>query len=759
VGALWGGLSLALAAPWFVKSWLYTGNPVYPFFYSLFGGRYWSAENAAGYAGNQAQFGFGKTPLDLLLSPWQVTMQGGQFTEYAFPAFGQFAVYGLSPAFLGLLLAAPLMAPPRGLSRPAVLLTGFGLAGYVFWFFLMQQTRYLIPVLPAFAVVGAEALVGASRLVRAAGGALVAASAAWGLYVAAAGIAAPALPVVTGRVTPEEHVTRTLRMRGLMPAIAFINRETPPDAKVALFDETRGFYLDRPYVWATPNHSTLLPWERYAGRGRLARPTSSGAATRRCWSTRTRRRGRDDGQRWRSLLPSAGRKQARPRLRGARRPGVADPMSGGARQKARAKSRRAAAAPEADGASGAAAAPSAARRTLPARRLLLVFLATSLLLSVGFAARVPLDGNPDEHAHLDYIRLLVEERGFVRFIPREQLPPGAPSRDETHQSPLYYLLCVPVYALAGGSVFVLRLVAALLQLATIVVAFRAVRDLFPERPELAAGAAAFVAFLPTQAQLAGAINNDGLATLVAVAMFWRLGRLVRGGEALDVRRETLFLGALLGLGLLTKLSVLQLLPAVLLACLIAARAGAVPDQGSPHRVRDRDGAGPADRVAVAGAQHAALRRPADARHLPRHRAELHAAAGDGRVRLGRCGVRAQRRRALVRDVLVLPAAGPAVHALHGSPARSWRPPAGRGGSWGAYRWWRGRGSAAERRSSACSRRGVRPARAFSPASCSRLPGAGALLPAVRSGRPVTCLGVATLTRAACRGGAGRRSCF
>jgi 4-amino-4-deoxy-L-arabinose transferase-like glycosyltransferase len=209
-----------------------------------------------------------------------------------------------------------------------------------------------------------------------------------------------------------------------------------------------------------------------------------------------------------------------------------------------------------------------------------VFLAASLLLSVAFAARVPLDGNPDEHAHLDYIRLLVEERGFVRFIPREQLPPGAPSRDETHQSPLYYLLCVPVYALAGGSVFVLRLVAALLQLATIVVAFRAVRDLFPGRSELAAGAAAFVAFLPTQAQLAGAINNDGLATLVAVAMFWRLGRLVRGGEALDVRRETLFLGALLGLGLLTKLSVLQLLPAVLLAFLVAARAGGVPIKGA-----------------------------------------------------------------------------------------------------------------------------------------------------------------------------------
>jgi 4-amino-4-deoxy-L-arabinose transferase-like glycosyltransferase len=58
--ALWSGLSLAIAAPWYVKSWLYTGNPVYPFFFGLFGGRYWNAENAVQYAQDQAQFGIGK---------------------------------------------------------------------------------------------------------------------------------------------------------------------------------------------------------------------------------------------------------------------------------------------------------------------------------------------------------------------------------------------------------------------------------------------------------------------------------------------------------------------------------------------------------------------------------------------------------------------------------------------------------------------------------------------------------------------------
>jgi hypothetical protein len=44
----------------------------------------------------------------------------------------------------------------------------------------------------------------------------------------------------------------------------WINENTPKDAKVALFDEPRAYYLDRPYIWAQPNHAAdLLPWDTY----------------------------------------------------------------------------------------------------------------------------------------------------------------------------------------------------------------------------------------------------------------------------------------------------------------------------------------------------------------------------------------------------------------------------------------------------------------------------------------------------------------
>ncbi len=207
-----------------------------------------------------------------------------------------------------------------------------------------------------------------------------------------------------------------------------------------------------------------------------------------------------------------------------------------------------------------------------AQRVLYALLAASLALSVLFGVRVPLDNNPDEAAHRDYIRLLLRDRALVRFAPDDPAnprPPGEPSRFETHQPPLYYLLCAPVHAATGGSVPAVRLVAALFQLATIAAVFLACRDLFPTRPDWAIGASAFAAFLPTQAQLGAAINNDALTTLLCTILLWRMGVIVAKGQN---SRAAVVSGIVLGIGLLTKLSILQLLPALVVAYALAVRA-------------------------------------------------------------------------------------------------------------------------------------------------------------------------------------------
>jgi hypothetical protein len=49
-----------------------------------------------------------------------------------------------------------------------------------------------------------------------------------------------------------------------MPAFRYINAELPPDGAVLLLPyESRGYYLDRDYVWGHPISQRIIPFEQY----------------------------------------------------------------------------------------------------------------------------------------------------------------------------------------------------------------------------------------------------------------------------------------------------------------------------------------------------------------------------------------------------------------------------------------------------------------------------------------------------------------
>jgi len=101
-------------------------------------------------------------------------------------------------------------------------------------------------------------------IARYVGAAVVAASALWGALIAANSLATPAIRVVLGTQSRSEYVGSSTLLHELVPAWDWINANTPADAKVALFDEVFGFYIDRPILWATPNHAyNLIPWDSY----------------------------------------------------------------------------------------------------------------------------------------------------------------------------------------------------------------------------------------------------------------------------------------------------------------------------------------------------------------------------------------------------------------------------------------------------------------------------------------------------------------
>ncbi len=60
---------------------------------------------------------------------------------------------------------------------------------------------------------------------------------------------------------PADHyLSRSL---DVYDAEAFINSSLPEDARIVLFDEVRGFYLDREYIWGNPGHHEIVPWREF----------------------------------------------------------------------------------------------------------------------------------------------------------------------------------------------------------------------------------------------------------------------------------------------------------------------------------------------------------------------------------------------------------------------------------------------------------------------------------------------------------------
>lgn len=237
------GVGLVVCAPWYAKSLIYTGNPVYPFLYSVFGGRGWTAGLASNYTMLQKHFGMGHDFAALLMVPFNLTFHSEAF--YDTPG-----LY-MGPLFLVLV---PVLLLGRYGSRRLVGLGAFFAAQLVIWFVLSQQSRYLIPAFATLAALGAG-IVHADDRLRLAGRALMAAFVLTALF----GLAT-VMPACldTSRVVfgAEPQARYLLRSLDIYQAQSYMNARLPRNSKVALFGDTRGFYLDRDFVWADPGHNS-----------------------------------------------------------------------------------------------------------------------------------------------------------------------------------------------------------------------------------------------------------------------------------------------------------------------------------------------------------------------------------------------------------------------------------------------------------------------------------------------------------------------
>ena len=256
-----GGMAIGLSSFWYIKNWILVGNPVYPFFYGAFGGKNWDAFQSQIYTNQQKTFGyagpmnFGQSLLGLVTSP-------GRFTDPQ-PTFGG----GFAFVSLGfIVVAGAIVGIVKGLvSKFDRALALMILLQLVAWFALSQQSRYILTLVVPMLVFFAYALEWKpmSKLITAGLALQVVAS----IWIYQKEFLDERLMVLTGALTREEFLGGFNYENGThapghvefyLPAKAIDSDQRI--SKVGLFDEVFGYYLDKPYFWATPGHTTELDY-------------------------------------------------------------------------------------------------------------------------------------------------------------------------------------------------------------------------------------------------------------------------------------------------------------------------------------------------------------------------------------------------------------------------------------------------------------------------------------------------------------------
>lgn len=246
---IFGVIALVIAAPWYVKSYIHTGNPVYPFLYDTFGGRNWSADLAERYRLSQEEFGVGHGAVDFLRAPWDLVFRSEKF--YDRPGLH------VGPALLALL---PLVIPAALRDRKVLKIGLLSLTFFIIWFLLTQQSRYLIPAFSVAAIGAAGVLSALPHLRFARIAAIAAALATWVISVIILFMLALTVSQVSfGRESYSAFLSEYLDN---YRAIEYINENTSGDSRVIVYGDTRGFYLDRDYLWGDTAHNALIPYDR-----------------------------------------------------------------------------------------------------------------------------------------------------------------------------------------------------------------------------------------------------------------------------------------------------------------------------------------------------------------------------------------------------------------------------------------------------------------------------------------------------------------
>jgi hypothetical protein len=252
-GGVFSIAAVLLAAPWYIRNFVVSGDPFWPFAWSFFHGIGWNWHNNAKFMAYE--LGAGRGPLEFVTGPWNMTLNAALFHGDRVPA--------VSPLYLAL-IPGLLLVLPRFNRRQRLALGGAlfcALMFYLLWFAKYQYIGYalaLTPLLSIAAGASATALLRQPGVVRVVTiGALFVTFA----FGAAAAVAYDAqfISVVLGRQKPEAFVADRIYYYADIQAA----NQLPEGARLLVFPLT-DLYFERDHINGLPGFTgqldyTLLP--------------------------------------------------------------------------------------------------------------------------------------------------------------------------------------------------------------------------------------------------------------------------------------------------------------------------------------------------------------------------------------------------------------------------------------------------------------------------------------------------------------------